>query len=47
VKGLWDSWAADAEVDDRASGRYANPARIRPLNHAGTGLDHGIGHFAQ
>jgi FMN-dependent oxidoreductase (nitrilotriacetate monooxygenase family) len=35
VKGLWDSWAADAELDDRASGRYANPARIRPLNHAG------------
>src|SRR6266702_6621945 len=28
VKGLWDSWAADAELDDRASGRYANPARI-------------------
>jgi FMN-dependent oxidoreductase (nitrilotriacetate monooxygenase family) len=35
VTGLWDSWAADAELDDRAGGRYANPARIRPLNHAG------------
>jgi FMN-dependent oxidoreductase (nitrilotriacetate monooxygenase family) len=35
VKGLWDSWAADAEIDDRAGGRYANPARIRPLNHEG------------
>ena len=35
VKGLWDSWADDAELDDRASGRYANPARIRPINHAG------------
>ena len=35
VKGLWDSWAADAELDDRASGCYANPARIRPLNHEG------------
>jgi FMN-dependent oxidoreductase (nitrilotriacetate monooxygenase family) len=35
VKGLWDSWADDAELDDRTSGRYANPARIRPLNHAG------------
>ena len=35
VNGLWDSWAADAELDDRATGRYANPARIRPLNHAG------------
>jgi FMN-dependent oxidoreductase (nitrilotriacetate monooxygenase family) len=36
VNGLWDSWAADAEVDDRAGGRYANQARIRPLNHEGT-----------
>ena len=35
VKGLWDSWADDAELDDRASGRYANPDRIRPLNHEG------------
>jgi FMN-dependent oxidoreductase (nitrilotriacetate monooxygenase family) len=35
VNGLWDSWAADAELDDRPAGRYANPARIRPLNHAG------------
>ena len=35
VKGLWDSWADDAELDDRASGRYANPARIRPINHEG------------
>jgi FMN-dependent oxidoreductase (nitrilotriacetate monooxygenase family) len=36
VKGLWDSWADDAELDDRVSGRYANPARIRPLHHEGT-----------
>ena len=35
VKGLWDTWAADAEIDDRKAGRYANPSRIRPLNHAG------------
>src|SRR5947199_4919754 len=35
VKGLWDSWAADGELDDRAGGRYANPARIRPLDHVG------------
>jgi FMN-dependent oxidoreductase (nitrilotriacetate monooxygenase family) len=35
VKGLWDSWAVDAELDDRASGRYANPDRIRPINHEG------------
>lgn len=35
VTGLWDSWAADAELDDRASGHYANTARIRPLDHVG------------
>jgi FMN-dependent oxidoreductase (nitrilotriacetate monooxygenase family) len=35
VKGLWDSWADDAELDDRASGQYANPERIRPLRHEG------------
>ena len=35
VRGLWDSWAADAELDDRAGGRYANPERIRPIDHAG------------
>lgn len=36
VKGLWDSWAEDAVLDDRATGHYANPERIRPLNHQGT-----------
>ncbi|MEO6064147.1 MAG: LLM class flavin-dependent oxidoreductase [Lysobacterales bacterium] len=35
VKGLWDSWADDAVIDDRASGHYANPARIRPIDHKG------------
>ena len=35
VKGLWDSWAADAVVDDRASGLYAKPDRIRSINHRG------------
>jgi FMN-dependent oxidoreductase (nitrilotriacetate monooxygenase family) len=35
VKGLWDSWANGAELDDRASGRYACPERIRPINHEG------------
>ena len=35
VKGLWDSWAADAVLDDRASGRYARPDRIRAPNHSG------------
>jgi FMN-dependent oxidoreductase (nitrilotriacetate monooxygenase family) len=35
VKGLWDSWAADAIVDDRAAGIYAQAGRIRPLDHRG------------
>jgi FMN-dependent oxidoreductase (nitrilotriacetate monooxygenase family) len=35
VKTLWDSWAADAVIDDRASGRYARGERIRPINHKG------------
>jgi FMN-dependent oxidoreductase (nitrilotriacetate monooxygenase family) len=36
VKGLWDSWADDAILDDRAGGRYADPRRVRPIDHAGT-----------
>jgi len=36
VKALWDSWAADAVIDDRsAGGIYANTKRIRPINHKG------------
>src|SRR6202163_422678 len=35
VKALWDSWAADAVVDDRTGGHYAAPERIRPINHRG------------
>jgi FMN-dependent oxidoreductase (nitrilotriacetate monooxygenase family) len=35
TKGLWDSWAADAVLDDRASGAYARPDRIRPIDHKG------------
>jgi FMN-dependent oxidoreductase (nitrilotriacetate monooxygenase family) len=35
VKGLWDSWAEDAVLDDRAGGQYAQPDRIRPLDHQG------------
>ena len=32
---LWDSWADDAVLDDRAGGRYADPARVRKIAHAG------------
>ncbi len=35
VKGLWDSWADDAIVDDRASGLYAHGDRIQAINHHG------------
>ena len=35
VNGLWDSWGEGAELDDRASGKYARPELIRPINHSG------------
>jgi FMN-dependent oxidoreductase (nitrilotriacetate monooxygenase family) len=35
VTALWDSWASDAVIDDRAGGVYARPDRIRPINHRG------------
>jgi FMN-dependent oxidoreductase (nitrilotriacetate monooxygenase family) len=35
VKGLWDSWADDAVLDDREGGRYADPKRVKPVNHVG------------
>src|SRR6185312_9262630 len=35
VKALWDSWGDDAVLDDRASGQYAKPDRIRPIDHEG------------
>lgn len=35
AKKLWDSWADDAVVDDRASGLFAQKDRIRPIDHEG------------
>jgi FMN-dependent oxidoreductase (nitrilotriacetate monooxygenase family) len=35
VKGLWDSWADDAVLDDRASGRYADRRRVKAIDHKG------------
>lgn len=35
VKDLWDSWADDAVIDDRAGGVWADPARITPIDHDG------------
>jgi FMN-dependent oxidoreductase (nitrilotriacetate monooxygenase family) len=35
VLNLWDSWEDDALVADRASGRYADPARVHAIAHEG------------
>jgi FMN-dependent oxidoreductase (nitrilotriacetate monooxygenase family) len=35
VKGLWDCWEDGAIVADKATGRYIDPARVRPLDHKG------------
>jgi FMN-dependent oxidoreductase (nitrilotriacetate monooxygenase family) len=32
---LWDSWQPDALVLDREEGIYADPARVRPVDHKG------------
>jgi N-acetyl-S-(2-succino)cysteine monooxygenase len=34
-KGLWDSWAEDAFIEDKASGRFLDPAKVQRLNHVG------------
>ncbi len=35
VLALWDSAPADALVGDKATGRYLDPAVVRPINHDG------------
>jgi FMN-dependent oxidoreductase (nitrilotriacetate monooxygenase family) len=35
VVKLWDAWADDAIVADRATGQYVDPARMRPIDHRG------------
>jgi FMN-dependent oxidoreductase (nitrilotriacetate monooxygenase family) len=35
VLKLWDSWDDDAIVADKAAGRWADPALIRPVDHRG------------
>ncbi len=35
VKGLWDSWEADAFVHDKGSGLFYDPAKMHVLNHRG------------
>jgi FMN-dependent oxidoreductase (nitrilotriacetate monooxygenase family) len=36
VAALWDSWADDAFVQDKETGKYLDPARVRTINHRGT-----------
>jgi FMN-dependent oxidoreductase (nitrilotriacetate monooxygenase family) len=35
VTGLWDSWADDAFLEDKATGRWADPAGLHVLDHVG------------
>ena len=35
VLGLWDSWADDAFVMDKQSGRFFDPDKVQALNHQG------------
>src|SRR5690606_6146216 len=37
-KGLWDSWAEDAFVQDKATGRYFDLSRVHVLDHVGKHL---------
>ena len=35
VVDLWDSWAPDAFPEDKASGRFLDPSRVRSIDHVG------------
>jgi alkanesulfonate monooxygenase len=35
VKALWESWGDDAFLQDKASGRFLDPTKVRLLNHKG------------
>jgi alkanesulfonate monooxygenase SsuD/methylene tetrahydromethanopterin reductase-like flavin-dependent oxidoreductase (luciferase family) len=35
VKALWDSWEDEGFALDKASGMFADPDRVHPINHAG------------
>lgn len=39
VKKLWESWEADAVIDDRESGWWADPDKIHDINHVGEFFD--------
>ncbi len=35
VRGLWDCWDDGAIVADKATGRFIDAAKVRPLDHKG------------
>jgi FMN-dependent oxidoreductase (nitrilotriacetate monooxygenase family) len=35
VRGLWDSWADDAFIMDKESGRFFDPSKVQALGHKG------------
>lgn len=35
VRSLWDSWADDAFVQDKSTGRFLDPSKVRLSNHKG------------
>jgi FMN-dependent oxidoreductase (nitrilotriacetate monooxygenase family) len=39
VRKLWNSWDADALVLDKASGQFADPAKVRYIDHRGEWLN--------
>jgi N-acetyl-S-(2-succino)cysteine monooxygenase len=39
VTALWDSWDSTSLVEDRATGRYADPAGARTIDHHGEHFD--------
>jgi FMN-dependent oxidoreductase (nitrilotriacetate monooxygenase family) len=34
-KGLWNSWAEDAFIENKETGQYLDPAKVHVLNHVG------------
>ena len=35
VTGLWDSWAEDAFIQNKETGQFLDPTKVRVLNHKG------------
>ena len=36
ARKLWDSWEDEAILLDKPNGKFSNPDRVHPINHAGT-----------